>query len=1002
MDARIRRGLVGGALSATLALALTGPANAALVEMDGETLRITASPGEKNMLYVSRDHEGYWIYDDAPMTFGPGCSPAPEYRATYRPSGGCTGTTTRVEVTLGDGDDQLQFGNDAIYPGVHLEADGGAGKDGMANHGGATSRMLGGDDQDHIYGGPGPDVIDVGGGHINNAYGYGGDDHLIAGPGNYAYLYGGDGNDLLVGGEGSDLLYGGDWTNRHAETGRDTLIGNGDGDDLVGGGGADVIKGGAGGDVVDYSAHVVPVHVTLDGEANDGAAGENDEVDADVDGIRGSPHDDTLIGNAETNWIEGGSGRDEVFGRESGDVIDGGMGDDRLAGEAGGDRVQGGTGADEIVGGPDRDTLTGNEHDDRIDARDPGADPAHTDEIACNEGVDVALVDSAESPTDCERVEYPDRPPVTVPEQRNGDGPWENAVSLVSDPETANRSGQAVITNAGETVVAWSSSGGAEGSGTRWGVKRPGQPFERHDLGTAPYSSPSGMVADKAGNVFLAWAENSVGTLKIAMRPPGGEFGTPETIGDLDGAQLLVNDRGDVAAVMFEDKRFWVSIRAAGGWFGAPVPVSETLDTWPHSWRAAFTDAGEVLVAFNDYHDQPQQRVLLASRAPDGTVRPIQQLNSGLRYPGDIDLAVDSQGRAIVTWNESRGLYYEGTANRVWDTNMMSLRRTAAGVFNPPTTVPGAKSGANGAQTELSRDGLLTIAYEWWDQGRVYSAPFGEQLELVKTFDLAQVFTMPELATSPGGELVIGWGADLEAWITAFRTREGEFGRVEDLRPGCEHTNWAFLDINDLGQAAAIIFEQSDNDDWTGEPYVAVTGDRHAAGRQECADEKHVYAEEEAPPEQVPGDNGEQPPFEIGLPIGPGARPDNGPAAQPPAPAAQPPVPAKAEPGPGIQLAKLRLSGKGRKRVVHARLGCERPGTATIKLKLRSGTGRVLARVTKRVSCKLAGKVAITLRLSKQAARRLALDRPARLTASTSARGSDGLMKSASAFAFLD
>src|SRR5213075_615176 len=93
-------------------------------------------------------------------------------------------------------------------------------------------------------------------------------------------------------------------------SGDDTLIGSADanvlsggfGDDtLDGGAGADVLNGGPGtADLADYSGRAAanPVTVTLDGVANDGGSGENDNVGTDVENIDGGAGDDTLIGSS--------------------------------------------------------------------------------------------------------------------------------------------------------------------------------------------------------------------------------------------------------------------------------------------------------------------------------------------------------------------------------------------------------------------------------------------------------------------------------------------------------------------------------------------------------------------------------------------------------------------------------------------------------------------------------------------------------------------------------
>ncbi|NHC13648.1 Calx-beta domain-containing protein [Motilibacter deserti] len=92
-------------------------------------------------------------------------------------------------------------------------------------------------------------------------------------------LLGGDGDDALTGGAGADVLDGGPGTDVEK---------SGSGDDWFVQGaspnGADDLAGGDGADTVDYSGRLVgSVAVTLDEVANDGAAGEGDNVRSDVE-----------------------------------------------------------------------------------------------------------------------------------------------------------------------------------------------------------------------------------------------------------------------------------------------------------------------------------------------------------------------------------------------------------------------------------------------------------------------------------------------------------------------------------------------------------------------------------------------------------------------------------------------------------------------------------------------------------------------------------------------
>ncbi len=116
--------------------------------------------------------------------------------------------------------------------------------------------------------------------------------------------------------------------------------------------------------------------VTLDDQANDGSAGENDNVRATVEAV-----------SAETPTF-------------SDETLPDGTANDTLVGSAGINDLSGGLGNDRIDGGRGNDVLSGNAGDDTIDARDGFADF-----VSCGAGNDVANVDTLdEISTDCETV----------------------------------------------------------------------------------------------------------------------------------------------------------------------------------------------------------------------------------------------------------------------------------------------------------------------------------------------------------------------------------------------------------------------------------------------------------------------------------------------------------------------------------------------------------------------------------------------------------------------
>lgn len=231
-------------------------------------------------------------------------------------------------------------------------------------------------------------------------------------------VFAGDGNDTIQGGSADDDLHGGNGNDTFKTASTDD--------------GSDVYDGGGGTDLVDYSSRTAALDVSIaeDGvaDADDGLAGENDEVLYSVENVTGGSAADVLTGSSAGNTLTGGAGNDVFAGGPGGsceldvDVLTGGDGDDRfdmgsasncgdsIAGGAGKDTVDyaqrsgsvtvaldsnandgeisegdkigldvevvlggtgddsivGGTAADELHGGPGNDTLAGGAGDDTL------------------------------------------------------------------------------------------------------------------------------------------------------------------------------------------------------------------------------------------------------------------------------------------------------------------------------------------------------------------------------------------------------------------------------------------------------------------------------------------------------------------------------------------------------------------------------------------------------------------------------------------------------------
>lgn len=163
-------------------------------------------------------------------------------------------------------------------------------------------------------------------------------------------IRGTSGRDVLCGFGGNDVLLG--------LGGNDVLLGGDGNDRLLGGRGSDVLTGGRGTDTVSYSDRTAGVRVTIGSLANDGTAGEGDNVQADIERVEGGAGADRLFAGSRAAQLRGFGGPDRLFGGPARDTLIGDSGADFLDGKALGDTYKCGSGFDTWVkSGPDSPAI---------------------------------------------------------------------------------------------------------------------------------------------------------------------------------------------------------------------------------------------------------------------------------------------------------------------------------------------------------------------------------------------------------------------------------------------------------------------------------------------------------------------------------------------------------------------------------------------------------------------------------------------------------------------
>src|SRR3954469_23258093 len=247
--------------------------------------------------------------------------------------------------------------------------------------------FVGGPGNDELFGERGSDYLD-GGDDSDTLFGGLGDDTLREVRfGVSEHLYGGPGDDIVAGGRGGDDLFGG--------TGNDVLIGGSGSDHLYGGPGDDILYGGPNRDTFDCGPGDDTVYRVRHSSSDGLSTGR---ADASIPKSAGCEHivnsDPTggfpmrqILGGSGPDTLAGGSGNDFIEGKGSGDRLYGGGGEDELEGDGstgGNDLLMGGSGNDRLAGRSGNDRLYG-------DARSPTAGPPGNDELAGGSGADLLV-----------------------------------------------------------------------------------------------------------------------------------------------------------------------------------------------------------------------------------------------------------------------------------------------------------------------------------------------------------------------------------------------------------------------------------------------------------------------------------------------------------------------------------------------------------------------------------------------------------------------------------
>ena len=322
---------------------------------------------------------------------------------------------------------------------------------------------------------------------------------------------------------------------------------------------------------------------------------------------------------------------------------------------------------------------------------------------------------------------------------------------------------------------------------------------------------------------------------RITIRRAGR---TARTASRIAGVDLAVNASGDAAVAWYEDRgvrtdRVYVSLRRAGGRFGAPRRLATGRI---RGVAVAVGASGDVLVAWDA---RGVLRTRFKPRARRG-FRAADTIRSEDAFFADMQPVVTPNGRAVLAWSaqlvgeggESGELYYQA-----------AVRPSGAGRFRRAKVLEqlGREQRDRPIDAVVDSTGRVVVAWSGLDGAtrRVRAAAddpsggFGPAQDVSAPGEDA---LLSGLAAGPGGRLIAVWDGGVEDPASSVRAAvapaAGEpFGPPESVSPAGQEARFGRAAFDPASGRATIVF--SNRPEGSGRPVSEIETFAQAATRSE-------------------------------------------------------------------------------------------------------------------------------------------------------------------------
>jgi hypothetical protein len=329
------------------------------------------------------------------------------------------------------------------------------------------------------------------------------------------------------------------------------------------------------------------------------------------------------------------------------------------------------------------------------------------------------------------------------------------------------------------------------------------------------------LAMNKGGEAIAVWKQDS--TIIAAIRPPGGNFGTPKQLnsgGVVDDPWVALNDAGAAVATWDDTSTgpwaFHASARPAGGNFGAVETVVDPTSPVIFTPRVAVDPQGNAVAAWvNSWSDGTNSHLSIewAYRPANGMftgVAPhvfrdmVNQPNSAATYAPDV--GVDAQGRATAVWP-----FYDGSKT-VIETAVRPPGDSSLFGMPGPVSDPGATGSSNSPRLAIDPPSNTAVAV--WVRCPSSCQVEGSARASGGGFQTPQPLSAPGATTTFGP--LVGFdpsGGAIATWSGPSPDVPGTQVQVTLRPPGLNQTFGSVTPISsaDPSQSPALAFDGEGN-----------------------------------------------------------------------------------------------------------------------------------------------------------------------------------------------